>query len=46
MTRLQSFGRDVGTFIEEIGAPALAIGLTIIFGLRGLPWLLGVIANG
>jgi hypothetical protein len=33
-------------FIEDVAAPLLAIACTAIFGVRGLPWLVGVIANG
>jgi hypothetical protein len=45
MTRLESICRDFGDFIETTGAPVLAIGFILIAGLRGWPWIIGVIAQ-
>lgn len=44
--RLESICRDFGDFIETTGAPVLAIGFILIAGLRGWPWIIGVMANG
>lgn len=44
MTRLETLTREFGQLVDDL-APVLVIALAVIFA-RGLPFILGVIANG